>query len=212
MGDNKDFMHGIPQFNGLGYDDWQFRVKIHLESKNLWDVLTDDPPTEAASRAEFLKRDKLAKNYLVNFIHSDYLNYVRDDESAKLMWLSLKSAFGKTSIVNQLLLRKQLTKLRMQREDSVASHLLTFENLVRQLKLAGCKMEENDVLTQLFLSLPEKFDPLVTALQNLDDGKLTFSIVKERLKSEELKLIECQEEEDVKETTAFSSKKKGYKK
>lgn len=127
MGDIKDLIQGIPQFNGCGYDDWQFRVKIYMESKNLWDVITSDPPIQELAKAEFIKRDKITKNYLVNFIHSDYLSYVRNEEHAKKMWINLESAFAGRSIVNQLLLRKQLTKLKMQSGDSVNSHLLNFD-------------------------------------------------------------------------------------
>ena len=51
---------GIPQFRGTGYDDWQFRVQTHLDSLNLVDVLTDDPPYEGVAKTEYLKRDKRA--------------------------------------------------------------------------------------------------------------------------------------------------------
>lgn len=212
MGDN--FVNGIPQFNGCGYDDWQFRMKIHLESHNLEEVLTGNPPTTAAERLEFLKKDRKAKERLVSFVHSDCLSYVRDKDTAKAMWESLQSAFAKKSVVNQLLLRKQLTKLQMKNGDAMTSHLSAFESLVRQLKLAGVNMEEGDLLAQLFLTLPEKFDPLVTALQNLDDGKLTFAIAKGRLLAEETKLNDRNQEEahESKEKIAFASKKNFKKK
>ena len=43
-------IHGIPQFNGVGFDDWQFRIKVHLDSLNLLDVLTDDPPSDETAK------------------------------------------------------------------------------------------------------------------------------------------------------------------
>ncbi|GBP08011.1 Copia protein [Eumeta japonica] len=205
MGDNRE-MHGIPQFRGDGFDDWQFRVRTHLDSLNLLDVLTDSPPTEANSLADFNKRDKKAKERIVTFVHSDCLSFIREKETAKDMWSSLKDAFAKQSVVNQLLLRKKLAKLKMNEGDSIVAHFMKFENLVRQLKLAGAKMENCDVLTQLFLTLPEKYDPLVTALQNVDDGKLDLNLVKERLMSEEAKLSD-RNNETTEERMAFSSKK-----
>lgn len=73
--------------------------------------------------------------------------------------------------------------------DSVVTHVLAF-----------------DVLSQLFLSLPEKYDPLVTALQNMDYGKLNLNVAKERLILEEAKLSDRNEEvQDDK--TVFSGKK-----
>uniref|UniRef100_A0A1Y1K192 Retrotransposon gag domain-containing protein n=1 Tax=Photinus pyralis TaxID=7054 RepID=A0A1Y1K192_PHOPY len=99
------------------------------------------------------------------------LSYVRDKETATEMWESLHSMFAKKSAVNQLLVRKQLARLRMGDDDKVTSHLVNFENLIRKLKSSGAEMEETDLLAQFFLTLPEKYDPLITALQNL--GKLS---------------------------------------
>lgn len=52
MGDSKE-SHSIPQFSGSGFDDWQFRVKLHLDSLGLLDVLTGVPPTDATANAVF---------------------------------------------------------------------------------------------------------------------------------------------------------------
>ena len=65
-------------------------------------------------------------------------------------------------------------------------HLKTLEDLIRQLKLAGAKVEENDVISQLFVTLPESFDPLVTALENLGED-MKLDVVRERLLAEEIK-------------------------
>ena len=61
-------------------------------------------------------------------------------------------------------MQKHLGKLRMIEGDSVSAHLHSFESLIQKLKSSGAKLEEADV----FLKLPKKFDPLVTAFQNLD--------------------------------------------
>ena len=114
--------------------------------------------------------------------------------------------FAKKSVTSQLLLRKQLATLRMKENDTVAAHVNTFENLVRQLKVAGAKMEESDVLAQFFLTLPEKFDALVTALQSVDEDKLTLNKVKERMYLEETKFQERQKESESTIKAAFVSK------
>lgn len=59
---------------------------------------------------------------------------------------------------------------------TLCTDLVQFENLVRQLKLAGASLEESDLLAELFLILSAHFDPLVTA--------------KERFIAEETKLKE----------------------
>ena len=86
MGESKEF-YGIPQFNGLGFDDWQFRVKLHLDSLGLLDVLTGAPPSNVQEYESFMKNDKKAKDRLVGFLHSDCLCYVREKNTAKDMWV-----------------------------------------------------------------------------------------------------------------------------
>jgi len=208
MGDAKD--HGIPQFRGTAYDEWQFRVKMHLDALGVVDVLTMAVPTDAIAKESFLKVDKRVKDRLVGFIHNDCLSYVRDKETAKDMWESLQMAFAKKSVVSQLLVRKQLATLRMKDDESVAAHCVVFENLIRQLRSAGATLSDDDVLAQFFLTLPEKFDPLVTALQNISDSQLSFEFAKERILAEETKLADRQQKDDVNKT-AFAGKK-GFKK
>ena len=90
--------------------------------------------------------------------------------------------------------------------DTMMGHLMVFEGLIRKLKLAGAKLEETDLLAQHFLTLPERYDPLVTALQNTDESLLKFNMVKKKLLGEETKLND-RHGEDLTEKTAFAGKK-----
>lgn len=82
----------------------------------------------------------------------------------------------------------------MGEHESVAVPLINFDNLVRQLKISSTILAEKDLLVQLFLSLSEKYDALVTTLQNLKEEKLTLNIVKERLILEDSKFHDNQGE------------------
>ncbi|KXJ69949.1 hypothetical protein RP20_CCG025350 [Aedes albopictus] len=68
--------------------------------------------------------------------------------------------------------------------------LLKFEDLVRQLRVAGSNLEESDVCAALSLTLPESFDPLMTALENLPENELTYELMKTRLLSDESKRLD----------------------
>ena len=80
----------------------------HFENLNLEEVLTGLPPTENAAKMEFFKKDRKARDKLVSFVSNDCLGYIREKQTAKEMWESLKDVFAKKSIVNQVLLRKQI--------------------------------------------------------------------------------------------------------
>ena len=78
-------------------------------------------------------------------VHNNCLGYIPYQKTAKSMWKNLEAVFAKKSVVNQILLRKQLGKLRMIEGDSVAAHLPSFESLVRKLRISVAKLEEADV-------------------------------------------------------------------
>lgn len=67
------------------------------------------------------------------------------------------------------------------------AHLLVFEDLIRQLKTAGVRIEEANLVILLFQTLPDTFDPLVSALENFPEEELSLEVVKQRLLTEELK-------------------------
>lgn len=115
--------------------------------------------------------------------------------------------YAKKSDSSQTFVRKQLAKLRMVEGSSVKDHLKTFEELIRQLKLAGAKLEENDIVSQLFATLPESFDPLVTALENLGEENLKLDVVRERLLAEELKKTDRVADSCHEKPTAFQGSK-----
>jgi len=180
---------------------------------DLLGAINEDPPTEAGALASFEKMDKKAKCVLISLIDDQYLECVREKTTAKEMWSTLENTFAKKSLVSQTLVRKQLAMLRMKKDESLQEHLLVFEDLVRQLKTAGAKLTEGDIISQLFVSLPDTFDSVVTALENISESELTLSQVKQRLLAEERKKVTREDKvDDGLKLTAFNmSKVKAFK-
>lgn len=55
----------IKQFDGNGYSNWEFRVKLILEQQGVLKVLEQDPPTTGAALDAFMKNDVKARNIIV---------------------------------------------------------------------------------------------------------------------------------------------------
>lgn len=119
----------------------------------------DVPAEEDPGRAKFLQTDRKAKSLIVRFLSDECLGNVREKETARDMWKALEDNYAKKSVASQTLLRKQLARLRMKEGASMRHHLQQFDDIVRQLKSAGAKLEENDTVSQLFfLTLPDSYD------------------------------------------------------
>jgi hypothetical protein len=66
----------------------------------------------------------------------------------------------------------------MGEKDSLENHLLEFEKVLRDLKSVGAKMEEEDIICQLLISLPMSYEQIVTALETMKAEELTMEFVK----------------------------------
>lgn len=84
---------------------------------------------------------------------------------------------------------------------------MCFDDLIRQLLVAGAELKEPDMVVMLFGTLPESYDPLITALENLGDDDLTLDVVKQRLLGEEVKQHERHQDGTNEKSTAFAGEK-----
>lgn len=102
--------------------------------------------------------------------------------------MELKTVFKRRGIASQLLLRKRLLLMKFKPfVETLSSHLLKFETLVREIKSTGATMEENDIVCHLLLTMPQEYDIVVTGLETLSKETLTLSFVKNRLLDEKAK-------------------------
>ncbi|KAF2884536.1 hypothetical protein ILUMI_21629 [Ignelater luminosus] len=93
-----------------------------------------------------------------------------------------REEFERSSISNQLFIRKRLLLMKYNEADYMTVYLLNFEKTSKQLKEPGGKMEVLDCV--LLLSLPKSYQALVGALETLDQQKLTLDSLKSRLMDE----------------------------
>lgn len=179
----------IQQFDGTNFSNWKYRVGVLLDEKGLRkyiektldEVLGEVEPTK---REEAKTEEKKCISILVQSIHDSQLEYVREKTKAKDMYDALCGIFERKSIATQLLLRKQLLMLKYNASDDITNHFLLFDRKIRELKSTGAKMEELDVVVHLLLTLPKEYDNLVTALETMDQEKLSLDFVKTRLMDE----------------------------
>lgn len=46
---------------------------------------------------------------------------------------------------------------------------MAFEDMFRQLRVAGAKLSDVDMVVSLFGTLPDSYNPLITTIENLGD-------------------------------------------
>jgi transposase InsO family protein len=178
---------GIGKFKGDGFDHWKFRVEIFLTKHQVENCLTENYPTDASQMAAFKTKDNNAKHLLVSLIDDNYLEVVKDKKTAKEMWEAMNKTFSKSGAVSQHILRRRLNNLKLEPGEKMKDFFTRFDEITRELKASGAKLDEADIRSSLTINLPDEYDPLITALENIEN--LSIEVLKARLMAEEEKKL-----------------------
>lgn len=211
----------IKPFDGSGFNNWSFRVRAYLqqlevlhcveteaEEEAFWNIL--DSETEEVKAAKKIKRDARVKqdnkcrSMLIQTIADSHLEYVKDKNSPKKIWDALHNIFERKSITSRFLLKKQLLMMKYNESEPLQDHFLRFDRLVREMKGAGARMEEEDVICHLMITMPESYDAVTTAMEAVSD-RLTMDLVRRNYLDVEAKRRGQRVETDSNEA-AFSGK------
>lgn len=77
---NNQQIYNVKPFDGSGFSNWEFRMKLILEQAKVLSVLIDVPPTGAEQQeqlAAFNTRDVKAKNLIVQGLDDNMLEMIK---------------------------------------------------------------------------------------------------------------------------------------
>lgn len=63
--------------------------------------------------------------------------------------------------------------LKHEESSSLQEHFMVFDDLVRNIKSAVSKIEDDEIICHLLLSLPESYSVVITAIETLSTDNLT---------------------------------------
>jgi len=222
MEEDKIEIRKVAVFEGVNFNNWKFRTEILLKEYGISGFLTkttgehDEVMAVAGETAEAqtermkikekleMKENK-CHSMLIQRIGDNYLEYVKDKKNPKEVWSALSEVFERKGVSNRMFLRRKLLTFKMENGEDLENHLLEFDKLIRDLKATGAKIEEDDVVCQLLLSLPESFESVSTALETLSPDKLTLDFVKGRLLDANIKINSNNGQERQVSTSAFTT-------
>lgn len=163
-------------------------MTILLEEKEVQEFIVNEfnenNYTDDKTRKEAKKRDNKCKSLIVQCLGDDQVDLVRDRNTAYSMWKSLQDRYEKKGIPGQLVLRKRLMGMKMKENENQECFLGDFEEVIRQLKVAGAECKEEDMVCILLLAMPKSFETVLTILENVPPTDLTIDLVKTKLRAE----------------------------
>jgi hypothetical protein len=173
-----------PLFDGTNFSFWKVRMRTYLMAlgANVWDVVETRyiKPVVLASKDDKLEFRFNAKgmNAILNGLAESEFVKVMHLQTTKEMWDKLISNYEGNEKVKDVKLqtfRLKFEQLKMNEDEIVRKYFLRVEELVNAMKGLGEKIEESILVQKILRSLLDKFNPKVSAIEEINDFK-TLSI------------------------------------
>jgi hypothetical protein len=173
-----------PLFDGTNFSFWKIRMRTYLMAlgADVWDVVETGytKPIVIACKDDKLEFSFNAKgmNAILNgLFEAEFVKVMRLDTS-KAMWDKLiNSDEGNEKVKDAKLqtYRLKFEQLKMNEDETISKYFLRVEELVNAMKGLGEKFDDSLLVQKILRSLPDKFNPKVSAIEELNDLK-TLSI------------------------------------
>jgi hypothetical protein len=173
-----------PLFDGTNFAFWKIRMRTCLMSLgvDVWDVVETGytKPVVLASKddkLEFIFNAKGMNAILNGLAEAEFVKVMHLDTS-KAMWDKLISSYEGNEKVKDVKLqtyRLKFEQLNMNEDETISKYFLRVEELLNAMKGLGEKFDDSLLVQNILRSLPNKFNPKVSAIEELNDLK-TLSI------------------------------------
>lgn len=196
----------FPQLTNTNYSNWKYRVEVLLDKENVKSAIevTEDQLQTMSNEEKVvhLKKDTKAKCIIVQCISDKHLEYIKDAKTSNAMMKSLENVFERKSPLSKLFFMKKLFNLKCTSDD-LQDHFVQVEVLLRELESAGAKLDDSDKACYLLLTMPKRYDTVITAIETVTSN-ITLEFVKARLLDAELKFNDTQSKSIDSKNCAFN--------
>lgn len=159
-----NYIQSIPRLKGReNYDEWSFAVENLLVLDNLVNYIKSQP--EAGFEAK-PSDDAKAKAKLVLTIDPGLYVHIKETRTSLELWVRLKTMFDDSGFSRKITLLRHLISLRQENCDSMTSYVTQVVETAQRLKGTGFTITEEWVGSLLLAGLPEKFAPMIMAIEH----------------------------------------------
>lgn len=153
------YIVNVPKLKGReNYEDWSFTVKnfLVLEGIDMDAILPTI--TEAEQRK--------AKAKLIMTIDPSLYVHIKNETTITSVWNKLKQLFDDTGFSRRISLLRTLINIRLDNCETMTSYVSQIVETAQRLKNTGFEISDEWVGSLLLAGLPDKFSPMVMALEH----------------------------------------------
>nr|ABA95820.1 retrotransposon protein, putative, unclassified [Oryza sativa Japonica Group] len=189
----------VPVFAGENYDIWSIKMRTLLLSQGLWDIVENGyqeysaGETLTAEQKKSLAEDRMSDAKALFLIQQGVAESlfprIIGAKKSKKAWDKLKEEFQgsqKVLAVKLQTLRRQFQNLLMKESEKVKDYFSRVIEIVNQMRLYGEDINDQKVVEKILISLPEKYEYIVAAIEESKDlSTLTIQQLMSSLESHE---------------------------
>ena len=164
---------------------WAIKMKAYLKAFNLWEAVEQGgaqvpPLRENATLNDIRKYDELvtrspkALTCLHSAVSEVIFIRIMALETAKEVWDKLKEEFegsDRVKAVRLLTLKREFDLLKMKETEGVKDYSAKLMEIVNQIRLHGEDFSDQKVVEKIMISLPDKFESKISAIEESCDLK-----------------------------------------
>jgi hypothetical protein len=220
MESTNSYKNGIPQFDGQKYAFWSIRMRTYIQAQGfqVWQSIVDGyttpavPPTNDKA-VKLGENNSKATNALLNGLSDTVFTKVAHCKSTKEIWDKLQNIYeGDTKVKAAKLqtYRGQFEQLKMKEDEDITAYFLRVDETMNAIIGLGEEIEESVIVQKILRSLPMRFNPKISALEERSDlDSISMDELHGIFTAYEMRTE--QENPDVKEA-AFKASKRSKKK
>ena len=177
----------VEKLTAENFHNWKFDMKMLLMRNDVWDIVTGEEVLENGAsnvkRAAFKKRENRALSTICLAVSKECKIYVRSAKTSKEAWDTLEKHFEEKTLSRKIMYRQKLYWLRME-NDNMVEHVNKLKTIAEHLEALDDAPPEKELVMILLSSLPKDYNNLITTLETLDENKLTWEYVRDRVITE----------------------------
>lgn len=186
----------IPKLSHDNYHAWVFRIRSMLDSKDLLEVLTVIEPevnhlgtreeiaTQEKQLADWKLIDKKARQVVVAHIEDQQIVLLKDLTTTLQYMEALKSHYQHSTIGGKVRSLKELFTKRFTNNVTMRDHIGSLLELAGKIREQGQELADIIIVGAIIASLPNSYDPLVTAMEAWPEDRLTIPNLKHQIVAE----------------------------
>ncbi|KAL0393107.1 UNVERIFIED_CONTAM: hypothetical protein Sradi_2533500 [Sesamum radiatum] len=157
-------------------------MKTYFQSQKLWEIveegvtLPEDSSTSSSAEKGKLENKKAKDSEALYYIQTAVADHIFPRisvaTSAKEAWSILQKEYqgsAKVRIIKLQTLRRDFENMKMKDSETIDEYYTKVRELVNQLKAYGEDIPEKRVVEKLLISVTEKYDPIVTTIEETKD-------------------------------------------